>query len=418
MDLAQHRAAALGQARLLGADVLALDFDRTDPAVQQRVAAHQVQHRRLVLLDLLVQRIEPELAVPEGLLALVDQAALLRQIGGEAVEGFVLGAERLDHLGQLLLDGGAVLLERLDLLGDLAELLLCVVLALLRRLHAGAGLHQLVLDPLPRLRVPFELLALLGKLVLLRRQVGRGVVEAEAGVLHLRLQLGQLRVLGVVVVQGVREAQLGQAMGMLLVGAGPPGLDLHAAQALLDLLDDVVHAQEVLVDLLELPQRLLLPRLELADARGLLEDDRIFHAHDLPSIHPEDPFRRPVEVHDGAGQVDRYDAAGHRLVPSRYRRRPTETSSTSRWSMRDPSSRLGLSKTRVTSATPDGLRPAEPLKITSSMASPRRLLALCSPRTHLNPSTTLLLPQPLGPTIPVIGESNTNSVRSAKLLKP
>jgi len=28
------------------------------------------------------------------------------------------------------------------------------------------------------------------------------------------------------------------------------------------------------------------------------------------------------------------------------------------------------------------------------------------------------LPQPLGPTMPVIGESKTNSVRSAKDLKP
>ena len=63
-------------------------------------------------------------------------------------------------------------------------------------------------------------------------------------------------------------------------------------------------------------------------------------------------------------------------------------------------------------------RADEPLKITSSIASPRRLLADCSPSTHLNASTTLDLPQPLGPTIPVIGESKTNSVRSAKLLKP
>src|SRR6266478_5682324 len=67
---------------------------------------------------------------------------------------------------------------------------------------------------------------------------------------------------------------------------------------------------------------------------------------------------------------------------------------------------------------PAALRPPEPLKMTSIMASPRRLLADCSPSTHLKPSTTLLFPQPLGPTIPVIGESKTNSVRSAKLLNP
>ena len=67
---------------------------------------------------------------------------------------------------------------------------------------------------------------------------------------------------------------------------------------------------------------------------------------------------------------------------------------------------------------PAGLRLPEPLKMTSSIASPRRLLADCSPSTHLKPSTTLLLPQPLGPTMPVMGESKTNSVRSAKLLNP
>src|SRR6478672_10611315 len=80
--------------------------------------------------------------------------------------------------------------------------------------------------------------------------------------------------------------------------------------------------------------------------------------------------------------------------------------------------RLGFSKTSVTSAIPAGLRLPEPLKMTSSIASPRRDLADCSPSTHLKPSTTLDLPQPLGPTTPVIGASKTNSVRSAKLLKP
>src|SRR3954471_8777013 len=86
--------------------------------------------------------------------------------------------------------------------------------------------------------------------------------------------------------------------------------------------------------------------------------------------------------------------------------------------MRVPSSRLGFSKTSTTSAIPAALRTDEPLKITSSIASPRRLLADCSPSTHLNASTTFDFPHPFGPTIPVIGESNTNSVRSANDLNP
>src|SRR5678815_1125731 len=65
-----------------------------------------------------------------------------------------------------------------------------------------------------------------------------------------------------------------------------------------------------------------------------------------------------------------------------------------------------------------GLRPPEPLKITSSIASPRSDLADCSPSTHLKASTTFDLPQPLGPTMPVMGESKWNSVRSANDLNP
>src|SRR5262249_29877179 len=47
-----------------------------------------------------------------------------------------------------------------------------------------------------------------------------------------------------------------------------------------------------------------------------------------------------------------------------------------------------------------------------------RLLALCSPSTHVMASTTLLLPQPLGPTMAVTPWSNASSDRSGKLLNP
>src|SRR6476660_6583368 len=52
------------------------------------------------------------------------------------------------------------------------------------------------------------------------------------------------------------------------------------------------------------------------------------------------------------------------------------------------------------------------------MRSPRRLFALCSPRTHVIASTTLLLPQPFGPTMAVTPVSKASSDRSGKLLKP
>src|SRR5688572_33380526 len=56
--------------------------------------------------------------------------------------------------------------------------------------------------------------------------------------------------------------------------------------------------------------------------------------------------------------------------------------------------------------------------MTSSILSPRRLLALCSPSTHVSASATLLLPQPLGPTMAVTPRSNASSERSEKDLKP
>src|SRR5579864_4113005 len=71
-----------------------------------------------------------------------------------------------------------------------------------------------------------------------------------------------------------------------------------------------------------------------------------------------------------------------------------------------------------TSAEAVGRRASLPLKRTSSIRSPRRLLALCSPITHVMASATLLLPQPLGPTMAVTPASNASSERSENDLKP
>ncbi len=75
-------------------------------------------------------------------------------------------------------------------------------------------------------------------------------------------------------------------------------------------------------------------------------------------------------------------------------------------------------KRRRTSADAVGLRASLPLKITSSIRSPRRLLALCSPITHVMASATLLLPHPLGPTIAVTPLSKASSERSENDLNP
>ena len=71
-----------------------------------------------------------------------------------------------------------------------------------------------------------------------------------------------------------------------------------------------------------------------------------------------------------------------------------------------------------TSARPRGALPEVPAKMTSSIFPPRRLFAPCSPITQERASTTLLLPEPFGPTTQVIPGSNFKVVGAAKDLKP
>src|SRR6476660_5839037 len=71
-----------------------------------------------------------------------------------------------------------------------------------------------------------------------------------------------------------------------------------------------------------------------------------------------------------------------------------------------------------TSARPSGGRPDVPAKMTSSILPPRRLLAPCSPITQARASTTLDLPDPLGPTMQVMPGSSWSVVDEAKDLNP
>src|SRR6478735_5810574 len=68
---------------------------------------------------------------------------------------------------------------------------------------------------------------------------------------------------------------------------------------------------------------------------------------------------------------------------------------------------------------PVGLRSRVPAKITSSMRTPRRLLADCSPSTQEMESEILDLPHPFGPTTAAMpSPGNFSSVRSQKDLNP
>src|SRR5262245_25323628 len=77
----------------------------------------------------------------------------------------------------------------------------------------------------------------------------------------------------VVVLQAQADAQLLQSATVLLIALRLRCLQTHAAKLLLDLVEDVLEALQVLIDPLQLAQRLGLLRLEAADACRLLEDD-------------------------------------------------------------------------------------------------------------------------------------------------
>lgn len=73
---------------------------------------------------------------------------------------------------------------------------------------------------------------------------------------------------------------------------------------------------------------------------------------------------------------------------------------------------------RETSARPSGGLPVVPAKMTSSILPPRSDFAPCSPMTQESASTTLDLPEPLGPTTQVIPGSKRSVVAEAKDLNP
>src|SRR6476469_4396432 len=77
-----------------------------------------------------------------------------------------------------------------------------------------------------------------------------------------------------------------------------------------------------------------------------------------------------------------------------------------------------LSKISSTIACETGLRADEPAKITSVSESPRRRLAELSPITQRTASMMLDLPQPFGPTMPVMLLGRCSVVGSTKDLKP
>src|SRR4029450_6651213 len=126
---------------------------------------------------------------------------------------------------------------------------------------------------------------------------------------------------------------------------------------------------------------------------------------------------RPTPVSDSSSWMSSsrqvVPLMAYSLSPERYSSRVTVTSV---YSM--GSSPAELSMVRATSARPRAPRLPVPAKMTSSILPPRSDLGPCSPSTHATASTTLDLPEPLGPTMTVIPGSKSRVVFSAKDLNP
>ena len=272
LGLGRDHRLAVGQPLLVVAQVPPLDVDRPEPVGHLRRPPHQVQHGRLVLLDLAVERVQLQLSVLERPLLLFEIGPPGGQVGRERRQPFGVGRQRPDGRGQLRLQRGPVAVERLHLLGHLPQLPVGVLLLLLGRLQRGPGLHLLVLGPLLVTGDGVGLLPRLGQGRRLVPGVAGQVVHGEGGVVHRLGQLGRPAGLDVVLVQRQLQPHFGQPRRVFLVNPSPAGLDLHAPQLLFDLGHDVVHPQQVLVDPLELAAGLLPLGLELRDAGRLLED--------------------------------------------------------------------------------------------------------------------------------------------------
>ncbi len=185
----------------------------------------------------------------------------------------------------------------------------------------------------------------------------------------------------------------------------------------------VVHPGQVGLHRVQLAQRLLLALAVLEDAGRLLDEGpaapRVGVQHRVELALADDDVHLPADAGVGeqlldveqpaGGAVDRVLAAAVAEHGPRDGdlgvRRSAARRRCCRWSARP---RRG----------PAAARPVVPAKMTSSILPPRSDLAPCSPMTQARASTTLDLPEPLGPTTQVIPGSKRSVVAEAKDLKP
>ena len=230
-----------------------------------------VERLRLCAAEILLPRDELALDRLDGLL-----------LGAEfAAQGF----ELLLRLGEALGDGDVFLprvtdafLGLVDIAEGLRVLRLQLAEPLLVELDAMVVMLALAFEfePLLARCVDFsvevgEAMPKLLKLVLAAQDTLRKVFHLRTKLLALNRALGNLALQAIELMPRELRVEMLQLHRDLLVAAGLASLALERADLPLHLADEVIDAQQVLVGVLELAERLLLLRLELRDARRLLE---------------------------------------------------------------------------------------------------------------------------------------------------
>ena len=303
--------------------------------------------------------------------------------------------------------------HRLGILrGEFAQPLLVELDAALVPVNLAFQLQPALLlraDFVFQLRQP---LAQLRNLVFAAQHAGRVGLDLVPEVVGRRLPLRNLSLQLVELMAGELGIEVLQFRGQLFVAARFARLALEGANLPLHLPHQVGHAQQVLLGVFELAQRLFLLRLVLGDPGRLLEDHpAVFRlaredlrdvalGHDAVAgaAHPR-AHEQLLDVFQPARRlVDEILAPAVPENPARHRHLVVSHLDARRRQVLvvHPANRQAKPP-----PCPSGLRPSVPLKITSAISPPRKALADCSPSTQRIASDTFDLPHPLGPTMAV-----------------
>ncbi len=264
--------AALPEAAALSSQVVHLRLEGDRVVLKARRLAHAVLVFDLVALNLFLK-------VSQARLGLLQVAVARRNLTpGRLV--FIFGGEQLRR--GLLSRGG----ERPDVQthrGELAALLRQVVLQVAGERPFVAQRRFAGRDMLPGGGQLGFLLpergvkpghGFLDAAQFPRARVCGFEVYAQRRFQHLqgRAPVAQVFVEDVILAEPQTDAQLAQPGAVFLIALRLGGLQFHRAELLLDFVEDVAQALQVLVDALQFPQRLDLAGLEAADAGGFFEN--------------------------------------------------------------------------------------------------------------------------------------------------